>query len=173
MGLVPIPRALASSYDVRSMATVTADERGQRYIAVYKSVKGAVQLVIAASLAVCVVTGETERLASAAAGLRWHGAAAWSVRLGRTITLRHVELAAVALALDGALTSVEGWALRRGRTWGAWLVVVTTSVLLPFEVVAAVHHVDAVRILAFALNVGIVAFLARKAKRETMKRMLR
>jgi len=115
------------------------------------------------------VTRETERLASAAAGLRWHGTAAWSVHLAHAITPRHLELTAVALTLDGVLTSVEGWALRRRHTWGAWLVIATTSALLPFELVALVHHVDVPRMLTLAFNAGIVVFLARKAKRETAR----
>ena len=67
---------------------------------------------------------------------------------------------------DGAFSLLEGWALFHGHWWGPWLVVIGTSALLPFEVVALVRHLHPVRALLFAGNVTIVWYLARKARRD-------
>ena len=57
------------------------------------------------------------------------------------------------------MSSVEGWALSRGYTWGEWLVVGTTACLIPFEIRALFHHLRVGRVILFILNVAIVAYL--------------
>ena len=57
------------------------------------------------------------------------------------------------------MSSVEGWALSRGYTWGEWLVVVTTAGLVPFEIGALIRHLRVGRVILLVLNVAIVAYL--------------
>jgi uncharacterized membrane protein (DUF2068 family) len=104
------------------------------------------------------------------AHVRHHLTAAWTLDIASALVSaadgRHIVIAASALTLDGAFTLFEWYALHTGRTWGEWLVVVTTSSLLPFEVVAIVRHWRVGRIVLFVVNLGIVAYLARRAWRK-------
>jgi uncharacterized membrane protein (DUF2068 family) len=79
------------------------------------------------------------------------------------MTPHGVIVTALALGLDGALTSLEGWALRRDHWWGRWTVVVATGSLMPFELYAFVRKRHWIELAAFALNFAIVAYLARRA----------
>lgn len=147
-----------------------ANDLGVRAIIVYKTVKGALQLAIAAVLFALVPLGLAPWIHHAAYRLREHASRAWGVWLAelllRNSTTSKVALAAAALALDGVLTSVEGWALRRGHTWGEWLVVVATSSLLPFELRALLKHRHWPHLVGFLLNLAIVIYLARQAVRR-------
>jgi len=76
----------------------------------------------------------------------------------------------IALAFDGILSVIEGWALLRGRWWAPWLVVLATGSLLPFEFIAFARRLNPVRAAVLAANLAIVVYLARKALREHRKR---
>jgi uncharacterized membrane protein (DUF2068 family) len=144
-------------------------ERGLTVIIAYKVIKGGLWLVLAPALAAAVHLGLGTRLVGLAAELR-HSTHAWSLELAKWIvraaTPRGLSAMVVALLADGSASLVEAWALVRGRWWGPWLVVVTTSALLPLEVVALIHHLHASRVLLLALNLAIVVYLARKALAE-------
>ena len=140
---------------------------GERIIATYKTVKGALQLALAGAVIVVVITGQVAALHEIATKLGHHAARAWSIALGRvligSITPHRLEVIALALALDGVLTSFEGWALRRGHWWGRWIVVVATGSLMPFEVIAFARHRRWTELAAFALNFAVVAYLGQRA----------
>jgi uncharacterized membrane protein (DUF2068 family) len=135
----------------------------------YKLVKGVTWLVLAVVILVLMQMGLEDRLLGLADHLRHH-AHAWSLALARLVvgaaTRKGLAAITVALVADGAFSLLEGWALIHGRWWGPWLVVLGTSALLPFEVVALVRHLHPVRATLFAVNVAIVWYLARKARRE-------
>lgn len=140
---------------------------GERVIAIYKTLKGVLQLVLAGALVVVLLTGHVPILHEFAAELRHHASRVWSIALAQAIvrgmTPHGVIVTVLALALDGALTSLEGWALRRGHWWGRWTVVVATGSLMPFELFAFVRRRHWLELAAFALNFAIVAYLARRA----------
>jgi uncharacterized membrane protein (DUF2068 family) len=144
-------------------------ERGLTVIIAYKMIKGVAWLILAPVLAVAVHVGLGHRLVGLAAELR-HGTHAWSLQLAelllRAATPRGLWTIVVALLVDGIASLIEGWALVHGRWWGPWLVVVTTSLLLPLEAIALVHHPHFSRFLLLAVNVAIVVYLARKALLE-------
>ncbi len=144
-------------------------ERGLVLIIAYKLIKGGLWLVFAATILVMMQMGLGDRLLGLAAHLRQH-AHAWSLRLAdlavRASSRRALWTIEVALIADGTLTLIEAWALIHGQWWGPWLVVVATGSLLPFEVVALVHHLHAIRAMVLLVNVAIVVYLARKALRE-------
>jgi uncharacterized membrane protein (DUF2068 family) len=75
----------------------------------------------------------------------------------------------MAMIFDAILTGVEGWALYRGFAWGQWLVIGTTSSLLPWEVVTLIRHPSIGRIAILVVNVLIVAYLVRSRTREVGK----
>ena len=144
-------------------------DTGLSLIIGYKLVKGGLWLTLAVVILVLMHMGLEDRLLGLADELHHH-AHAWSLMFAQLIvraaTKRGLWTIVVALVADGIVTLIEGWALLRGRWWGPWLVVVATSTLLPFEVVALVRHLHLVRVAILAVNVAIVVYLARTALRE-------
>jgi uncharacterized membrane protein (DUF2068 family) len=144
-------------------------ERGLTLIIAYKLVKGGFWLLMDPLLLGLGRTGLASRLSGFAEHLRHH-AGAWSLELAdliaRAASLGGLWVIVIALAGDGIVSLIEGWALLGGRPWAAWLVVFTTGSLLPFEVVALVRRTNAVRVAVLSANLAIVVYLARKALRE-------
>jgi uncharacterized membrane protein (DUF2068 family) len=61
--------------------------------------------------------------------------------------------------LYAALFTLEGVGLWRERRWAEYLTIVTSSLLLPFEFIAVVHHLTLVRTGVLLANAVIVAYL--------------
>jgi uncharacterized membrane protein (DUF2068 family) len=150
-----------------------AREPALRVIVFYKLVKAVLVLVVAVAFAIMLATGSSVHLHGFATHLREHVTAAWSIYLANAVVSvtdrRHLVITTAALFLDGVTTSVEWYALMRGHTWGEWLVVIATSSLLPFEVVALVKYGHVGRFLVLVVNVAIVVYLARHALRHHRK----
>jgi uncharacterized membrane protein (DUF2068 family) len=143
-------------------------ERGLRLIIAYKLAKAFVALALSAAIVILLLAHDTSVLGDLAVHVRHHVAGAWSVMLVRAIgtlsTRGHLWLIAGAVGLDGLFTAVEGWALYREKTWGPWLVLIATSMLLPFEVIAIVRFAHLGRVLVFIVNVVIVVYLVRRIR---------
>ena len=142
---------------------------GLRLITIYKFTKAVLQVAAAVLLFYGAAHGLNARLAEFAEKLREHAVHAWSnlfaAALLRFTHSRHsLSWTAYALLGDAALSSVEGWALSRGYTWGEWLVVVTSAGLIPFEIRALMHHVHVGRVILLVLNVVIVIYLIRNIR---------
>jgi uncharacterized membrane protein (DUF2068 family) len=142
---------------------------GLRLITVYKFVKAALQVIAAVLLFYGAAHGLGARLADFAENLREHAVHAWSnlfaAAILRFVHARHsLAFTADALLVDATIGCVEGWALSRGYTWGEWLVVGTTAFLIPFEIMALLHHVRVGRALLLVLNVAIVIYLIRNIR---------
>jgi len=139
-------------------------------IIAYKLVKGGAEVMLAVVLTTLVFAGRTKGIFDVAEQLRHHLTGAWSNRVAALTTAlavpRRLWTVVAALALDAMLTLLEGLALVRGAWWGPWVVVVATSALLPFEIVALVRHVHAGRVVLLVVNVVIVVYLARRALAE-------
>lgn len=150
--------------------------RGLIVIIAYKLIKGVLWLAFAVALPVLVHFGFGNWVLGIAAHLQHH-AGAWSVALGKLVaraaSRRGIIVILVALVADGSASLVEGWALIHGAWWGPWLVVATTSSLLPFEVLAFLRHRHLVRAAVFLANAAIVWYLARTALRERHERLER
>lgn len=158
-----------------TLATVHR-ERGLVLIIAYKFVKGVLWLALATALALSTRLGLGAGLLVLAEQVR-HSAHAWSLDsaklLVRAATPRGTWTIVVALLADGSASLLEGWALVHGHWWGPWLVVVTTSALVPFEIAALFHHPRAIRFLILAVNLVIVFYLVREARREARREALR
>jgi uncharacterized membrane protein (DUF2068 family) len=146
-------------------------DRGLRLIIAYKLTKGALQLLGAAVLGVLIATHvAVAELHHIAGFVRDHFTSAASEHVAALLTAleapRRLVITAVALGLDGGLTTVEGAALHHRRWWGPWLVVVATGALLPFEAVHFLGHPRVGRALLLVVNLALVAYLARRALRE-------
>ena len=137
---------------------------GLRLISTYKFIKAVLQVLAAVLLFYGAAHGLNARLAEFAERLREHAVHAWSnvfaaALLRFTHSKHSLSFTAYALLADAALSSVEGWAILRGHTWGEWLVVVTTSGLIPFEIRALIRHLRVGRVFLLVLNLAIVAYL--------------
>jgi len=136
----------------------------------YKLTRGGVSLLGAVAVLVLVLSGLDAPLRRSAEAVHDHAVSALALWLSKLLMSatesRHILVLAGALALDAAVLFVEGWALLRGRTWGAWLVVIASGVLLPFEVVALFKHPAAGRLLLLLINAAIVAWLVLHALRK-------
>jgi uncharacterized membrane protein (DUF2068 family) len=55
--------------------------------------------------------------------------------------------------------TVEGVGLWLERQWAEYLTIVTSSLLLPFEFIAVLHHATLVRSGVLIANAAIVAYL--------------
>ncbi|MFL5307008.1 MAG: DUF2127 domain-containing protein [Polyangia bacterium] len=148
-----------------------ANATGVRLILFYKLAKAVLQTAAGLVLLYWGHHGLTATLAQFADNLRHHAVHAWSNILIHVLfkfTHAHHGIVFTACALfgDAALSSVEGYALWRGYTWGEWLVVATTSGLIPFEIYALTRHFRAGRVVLLLLNVVIVAYLVNRARRR-------
>ena len=74
----------------------------------------------------------------------------------------------ISLGYAGMLL-VEGIGLWMELTWAAYLTVVSTSLLLPFELYEVVEQVSLLRIGVLLLNLVIVAYLISQLKRHTLR----
>jgi uncharacterized membrane protein (DUF2068 family) len=146
------------------------DEAALRAIITYKWVKGAVQLLLAAALAVTLLLGFHDELAHWAHEFRNHSTRAYAVVLGRWLesatSRRGLHITLLALLVDGCVTCLEGWALHRRHAWGPWLVVGVTGSLLPFELYELFHHFRPIRLLVLVVNAAVVAFLVAHARAQ-------
>ena len=143
---------------------VQTSPTGLRLITIYKFAKATLQVAAAVLLFYGAAHGLNARLAEFAERLQEHAVHAWSnvfaaALLRFTHSKHSLTFTAYALLADAALSSVEGWALSRGYTWGEWLVVVTTAGLIPFEIGALIRHLRVGRVVLLILNVVIVAYL--------------
>lgn len=146
------------------------DEAALRAIITYKWVKGAVQLLLAAALAITLLLGFHDELARWAHEFRNHSTRAYAVVLGRALetatSKRGLHITLLALLVDGCVTCLEGWALHRRRPWGPWLVVGVTGSLLPFELYELFHRFRPIRLLVLVVNAAVVAFLVAHARAQ-------
>ncbi|HEX9100883.1 MAG TPA: DUF2127 domain-containing protein [Polyangia bacterium] len=143
---------------------------GVRVIVFYKLAKAGGQLLLAAVIMILMLTGYVEHAHALAAALKDHLVHHWSVQLAellmRWLTGTRLWWIVAALLGDAVVSAVEGWALGRGYTWAAWLVVAATSLLLPVEVIELAYRTTAGRVLLFLVNLAIVLYLLRRAMKE-------
>jgi len=136
---------------------------GLQAIIDYKLLKAAVGLLAGLLFLVLLLRGTEAGAATLAQMVIDHVAGAWGMQAATAIVLTgttgHVKLAAAAAFADAALSAVEGFALRAGRWWAPWLVVIATGALLPWEAIAAVRKPGWLRIGILVVNVAVVAYL--------------
>jgi uncharacterized membrane protein (DUF2068 family) len=151
------------------VAKTPAEPIGLRVIVGYKFAKAGLEILLG-TLLLFFASAHVEELRALAANLRHHAAAAWSIALAEELvdaaSGRKLVVAGLAAVFDGVLSAVEGWALVRRYRWGGWLVVVTTSSLVPFELIALARHLSPGRIVLLLVNAVIVLYLIRRETRS-------
>ena len=77
-------------------------------------------------------------------------------------------VALVSLGYAGMLL-LEGVGLWLERSWAAYLTVISTSLLLPFELYEVIDRVSILRVGVLLLNLVIVLYLVRQLKQHTLR----
>jgi len=143
----------------------------------YKLTKAVVELGIGILLVVALLRGPEAMAATVAQQVVDHASGAWALRAATLIVLSgtagHVKLAVVVVIADSGLSAVEGLALRAGRWWAPWLVVVATGALIPVEIWEIVRKPKPVRGVILVLNWLILIYLLRRAMQEHRERVAR
>ena len=148
----------------------TGESLALRAIIVIKAVKSAALLVI--GLALLAMIGRD------LGDLATRVAEALNLDIHRRFVLSVIERASnvgskqVAVAAAGAIAyafvlGIEAWGLARRRAWAAWLSVGVGAVLLPVELRHFIHKPGVRIAVAFAINLAIVLYLAKEARRAT------
>ena len=129
----------------------------------YKLLKAAVESVVGLFLVALLLRGTEAGAATLAQILLDHVSRAWALQAATAIVLTgtsgHVKLAIAGAFGDAVLSAVEGLALRAGRPWAPWLVVIATGVLLPWELIEAIRRPGWLRIGLLAVNLAVVVYL--------------
>jgi uncharacterized membrane protein (DUF2068 family) len=143
---------------------------GERLIVAYKFGKAALQVCAAMALWLAVATGLAGRLVDAAIAVGDHSVHPLAARLahwlGGMATPPRLHVLALLLGADALVSAAEGWVLRRGYTWGRWIVVLSTAALLPVELYEILHRPRIARMVIFAINAAIALYLAEGARRR-------
>ncbi|HEY5850239.1 MAG TPA: DUF2127 domain-containing protein [Lysobacter sp.] len=134
---------------------------GLHVIAIFEAAKGLLALLAASGL----------ELLGPAPLLRWlhelitrfqldpnEGALAW---LNRVINPDGVHLAAAVVFAYGLLRMLEAWGLWRAKAWASWLGCISAAIYLPLDLYAVYHHPGWTSWAVLAVNLIVVAVLAR------------
>jgi uncharacterized membrane protein (DUF2068 family) len=142
----------------------------------YKLIKAVAEAAIGIVLLVFLLRGAEAGAATLAQMVIDHVSRAWAFQAATAIVLTgttaHLKLATVGAFGDAVLSAIEGLALRAGRWWAPWLVVIATGALLPWEFVGAVRRPGWLRIGILVINVAVVAYLLRTVAREHRARRM-
>lgn len=140
----------------------------------YKLIKAVAELAIGIVLLIFLLRGAEAGAATLAQIVIDHASRAWALQAATAIVLTgttaHLKLATAGALGDAVLSAIEGLALRAGRWWAPWLVVVATGALLPWELIRAVRRPGWLRIGILIINVAVVAYLLRTVVREQRPR---
>lgn len=141
-----------------------------RTIIAYKAIKGAIELALGLALGIALWLGEGQRLHQLALTLREDVTARVAVETAelflRLSTPGHLAISALAVGLDGVVGGVEALLLHHRKRWAVWVVVIASSVLIPWEVFELISHFRVLRLVLLILNVAVVVYLGRQASRH-------
>jgi len=143
---------------------------GLEAIILYKLIKAVLEALLGILAVWLLARGAEAGAATLAEVLLEHFAGGWALEVATVIvviaTSGHVKFVAFAAFADAALSAVEGLALRAGRWWAPWLVVIATGALLPWEIWEVLRHPRWGRVVILLINVAVVAYLLRTVARE-------
>jgi len=152
--------------------TTRTHQTGLALIAVFKLVKGALLLLVGVGL-LKLMHAEIATLFSRlieALHLNADSRIIHALVLKVDALQPHSVLvvALVSLGYAGMLL-LEGVGLWLERSWAAYLTVISTSLLLPFELYEVIDRMSILRVGVLLLNLVIVLYLVRQLKRHTLR----
>lgn len=142
-----------------------------RVIAVFKLLKAASSLLVAAAAFDLVRSTELQKFATWVEHLPIQHGHSFLIRfLDGVLQLGPHKFIAVGTAacIYACLFMVEGLGLWYGKRWAEYVTVAATILLVPFGVYEAVNHVTVAKIIALLINIAITVYLVRvlMARRE-------
>lgn len=150
---------------------VTPPKNGVAFIAGFKLVKGFLLLLVGLGLLKLVHAEIATLFSLLIEALHLHA----DSRILHSLVLKvdalqpHTVLVMGVISLGYAgLLLVEGVGLWLEVSWAAYLTVISTSLLLPFELYEVLQRVSAFRIGALLLNLVIVVYLISQLKQHTL-----
>ena len=152
--------------------TTRSHHTGLAVITVFKVVKGLLLLLLGLGLLKLVHAEIATLFSLLIEGLHLNA----DSRLIHALVLKvdalqpHTVLLAGFVSLGYAvMLLVEGIGLWLELTWAAYLTVVSTSLLLPFELYEVIEQVSSLRVGVLLLNLVIVFYLVSQLKRHTFR----
>jgi uncharacterized membrane protein (DUF2068 family) len=154
---------------------MTQRPAGLEAIILYKLIKAVLEALLGILAVYLLARGAEAGAATLAEVLLEHFAGGWALEAATLIvvlaTSGHVKFVAVAALADAVLSAIEGLALRAGRWWAPWLVVIATAALLPWEI-WELRHPRWGRVFLLIVNIAVVAYLLRGVIRDRAVRVL-
>ncbi|HEX6728108.1 MAG TPA: DUF2127 domain-containing protein [Nitrospira sp.] len=151
--------------------TTRTHQTGLALIAVFKLVKGALLLLVGLGL-LKLMHAEIATLFSRlieALHLNADSRIIHALVLKVDALQPHSVLVVALVSLGYAgLVLLEGVGLWLERSWAAYLTVISTSLLLPFELYEVIDRVSILRVGVLLLNLVIVLYLVVQLKRHTL-----
>jgi len=155
------------------MGRANRHHTGMAAIAVFKLLKGALLLLVGFGLLELMHADIATLFSMLLESLHINA----DTRLVHALVLKvdalkpHSILIAGLISLGyAALLLAEGIGLWLEVSWAAYLTVVSTSALVPFEVYELIERVTLSRIILLAVNLVIVLYLLSQLKRHTLRR---
>jgi uncharacterized membrane protein (DUF2068 family) len=152
--------------------TMHPHQTGLAAIAVFKLVKGALLLLVGLGLLKLVHADIATLFSRLIEALHLNA----DSRIIHALVLKvdalqpHSVLVAALVSLGYAgMLLLEGIGLWLERSWAAYLTVISTSLLLPFEFYEVIDRVSMIRAGVLVLNLVIVLYLVRQLKQHTLR----
>jgi uncharacterized membrane protein (DUF2068 family) len=145
---------------------------GLRVIAIYKLVKMAALLLVAAGAFGLVREARFEAFTQWLVQLPMHHGHGLLVQLvDRAVEIGPHKFVAIGLAacVYAAVFAAEGYGLWRERRWAEYLTVIVTASLLPFEIWEVVRHYSWLKLATLGANGVIVVYLVHVLHRPRAK----
>jgi uncharacterized membrane protein (DUF2068 family) len=175
---LPVPRRTTSL-----RAVTTTPSRGLSVVVAYKLGKAAIELsAVVAVLVLHAALGRDAGALSARIERHWlHGIGAVLADLVHLVARAgDARLIVVALGGDALTSAVEGILLWRGYSWARWVVLGSTGLPLPWELVRLVRQPSVVRLMLLLVNGAILGWVwwagpgaearAQRARRHRLRR---
>ncbi|MEO6518663.1 MAG: DUF2127 domain-containing protein [Pseudoxanthomonas sp.] len=134
---------------------------GLHVLALFEGLKGLLALIAAASLEVLGPQPLRNLIASLITRFNLDPDHGTLPSLLDAINPGAVHLAVAVVSLYAAWRLIEGWGLWRARAWASWLGCVGTAAYLPLDLYALYYHRGWHTWTVLALNLVVVAVLAR------------
>ena len=148
---------------MRLTETDPAHHRGLTVVALFEAFKGLIVLVAGCAL-LSFIHQDLQQAAERIVRHLHLNPASRIPRIFEKAAERANDSQILLLALGAAFYStmrfVEAYGLWKNRRWAEWFALISSGIFLPVEVVEMIRRLNMVRFGLFAINVGIVLYLA-------------
>jgi uncharacterized membrane protein (DUF2068 family) len=136
---------------------------GMRIVAVAEAAKGALVLLVGLGL-LALINRDVEAIAEKIVRFSHLNPASHYpqifIEAAGNVTNTHLMLLAVAAAAYALVRGVEAYGLWYERRWAEWFALIAGGLYIPIEIYEMFHHLTWLKVGVFAINVGIVMYMA-------------